>query len=109
MKSGVTVFAAVVATQTVDAFHASSFCSDRSNSIRQWNNLADDDTSVRIEDQSVEKGSKKYLEGLLSSPIQDETVVERGDGLEQALKLSAGVSIALIVLVVGFLVSNDLI
>lgn len=58
--------------------------------------------------EKVEVGSKEYLEGFLSSPIQDETVAERGSGLEQALKLGGGVTIVLVLLVVGFLASNGL-
>jgi hypothetical protein len=49
------------------------------------------------------------LKGFVSSPIQDETVAERGSGLEQALKLGGGVSLVLVALVVAFLASNGLI
>lgn len=58
--------------------------------------------------EMVEVGSKEYLEGFLSSPIQDKTVAERGSGLEQALKLGGGVTIVLVLLVVGFFASNGL-
>ena len=59
-------------------------------------------------EQQVEVGSKSYYEGFLSSPIQDETVAERGSGLEQALKLAAIFTVGLLVLFVGFLASNEL-
>ena len=59
-------------------------------------------------DETVEVGTKEYYSGFLASPIQDETVAERGSGLEQALKLAGGVVVLLVVLVAGFLASNDL-
>ena len=61
------------------------------------------------EDTEVEVGSKDYYDGFLSSPIQDETVAERGSGLEQALKLGGGFAAVLAVLFVGFMASNGLI
>lgn len=67
-----------------------------------------DDEETKAEDQ-VEVRTKDYYSGFLSSPIQDETVAERGSGLEQALKLGGGVVVVLVVLVAGFLVSNGLI
>jgi len=60
------------------------------------------------EGQPVEVGSKEYYSGFLSSPIQDETVAERGSGLEQALKLGGGVVLVLVVLLGGFMASNGL-
>ena len=60
-------------------------------------------------EEQVALGTQEYYKGFLSSPIQDETVAERGSGLEQALKLGGGVVVVLIVLVVGFLASNGLI
>ncbi|CAJ1954613.1 unnamed protein product [Cylindrotheca closterium] len=60
------------------------------------------------EDQVVEVGSKEYLEGFISSPIQDESVAERGSGLEQALKLGGFFTIGLAVLFLGFMASNGL-
>jgi hypothetical protein len=59
--------------------------------------------------KKVEVGSKEYLEGFISSPIQDDTVSERGSGLEQALKLGGGVALVLIALIFGFLASNGLV
>lgn len=55
-------------------------------------------------------GSKEYYEGFLKSDLRDDSTnnSERGDGLEQALKLglySAGV---LGLLLLGFLASNGL-
>ncbi|KAG7359580.1 hypothetical protein IV203_034678 [Nitzschia inconspicua] len=71
---------------------------------------SDDDNDERLSTtEKVEVGSTEYLEGFLSSPIQDLTVAERGNGLEQALKLGGGVAIVLILLVFGFLFSNGLI
>ena len=61
------------------------------------------------EQGQVEVGTKEYYGGFLSSPIQDETVAERGSGLEQALKLGGGVVVVLVVLVLGFMASNGLI
>lgn len=60
------------------------------------------------DDEKVEVGSKEYLEGFLSSPIQDESVAERGSGLEQALKLGGFFAIGLAVLFLGFMASNGL-
>ena len=68
-----------------------------------------DDKIIMEEETVVEVGTKEYYTGFLSSPIQDETVAERGNGLEQALKLGGGVLVVLAVLVVAFLASNDLI
>ena len=56
----------------------------------------------------VEVGSKEYLDGFLSSPIQDDSVAERGSGLEQALKLGGGVAAILVALFLGFMASNGL-
>jgi len=60
-------------------------------------------------EEQVEVGTKEYYSGFLSSPIQDETVAERGSGLEQALKLGGGFALALVALFVGFMASNGLI
>lgn len=60
------------------------------------------------EDEKVEVGSKEYLEGFFSSPIQDESVAERGSGLEQALKLGGSFTVGLAVLFLGFMASNGL-
>jgi hypothetical protein len=60
------------------------------------------------EEDKVQVGSKEYLEGFISSPIQDETVPERGTGLEQALKLAGAFSIALVALFAAFMASNGL-
>ena len=59
--------------------------------------------------EQVEVGTKEYYSGFISSPIQDETVAERGSGLEQALKLGGGVLFVLVFLVLGFMASNGLI
>jgi hypothetical protein len=73
-------------------------------------NVNDNDDEVIMEEETVvEVGTKEYYTGFLSSPIQDETVAQRGNGLEQALKLGGGVLVVLVVLVAGFLASNDLI
>eukprot|EP00980_Cylindrotheca_fusiformis_P014505 scaffold3875_cov123-Cylindrotheca_fusiformis.AAC.25 len=64
--------------------------------------------AVEEEEETVQVGSKEYLEGFVSSPIQDESVAERGSGLEQALKLAAAFSVGLVALFLGFMASNDL-
>lgn len=64
--------------------------------------------SVDDNDDMVEVGSKEYLDGFISSPIQDESVAERGSGLEQALKLGGFFTIGLGVLFLGFMASNGL-
>jgi hypothetical protein len=56
----------------------------------------------------VEVGSKEYLEGFISSPLQDESAAERGTGLEQALKLAGGFTVVLGALFIGFMLSNGL-
>lgn len=71
---------------------------------RLFDRTDDDET----EEQPVEVGSKEYYSGFLSSPIQDETVAERGSGLEQAVKLGGGVVLVLVVLLAGFMASNGL-
>ena len=76
--------------------------------LRLWEN-AENGESTNQDDEKVEVGSKEYMQGFLSSPIQDENVAERGSGLEQALKLGGGVALVLVLLVVGFLASNGLI
>ena len=75
---------------------------------RLFETQQDDDANTQTEEQ-VALGTQEYYKGFLSSPIQDETVAERGSGLEQALKLGGGVIVVLVVLVVGFLASNGLI
>jgi hypothetical protein len=60
------------------------------------------------EEGKVEVGSKEYLEGFILSPIEDLNVQERGNGLEQALKLAGAFSIALVALFVAFMASNGL-
>lgn len=88
-------------------------CMYRSNRYAHFKSSKDDgDFNVKFslkDEERVEVGSEKYLKGFLSSPIQDETVTERGSGLEQALKLGGGITLILVVLVVGFLASNGLI
>jgi len=68
----------------------------------------DEAQPARKTEDEVEVGSKDYYGGFLSSPIQDETVAERGSGLEQALKLGGGAVVVLVALVVGFMASNGL-
>lgn len=57
----------------------------------------------------VEVGTKEYLEGFITSPIQDEVVTQRGSGLEQALKLGGSITAVLVVLILGFMSINGLI
>jgi len=65
-------------------------------------------TNPTNDNEKVQVGSKEYLGGFLSSPIQDESVAERGSGLEQALKLGGTVTVVLVALVLGFMASNGL-
>ena len=60
------------------------------------------------DNEKVQVGSKEYLGGFLSSPIQDESVAERGSGLEQALKLGGSVTVVLLALFLGFMAANGL-
>eukprot|EP00532_Pseudo-nitzschia_australis_P007662 CAMPEP_0168176102 /NCGR_PEP_ID=MMETSP0139_2-20121125/7569_1 /TAXON_ID=44445 /ORGANISM="Pseudo-nitzschia australis, Strain 10249 10 AB" /LENGTH=103 /DNA_ID=CAMNT_0008094719 /DNA_START=257 /DNA_END=568 /DNA_ORIENTATION=- len=92
------------ATTTMGFFPIASIGTEATTikkSTRLFNKQADDD-------ETVEVGTKEYYSGFLASPIQDETVAERGSGLEQALKLAGGVVVLLVVLVAGFLASNGL-
>lgn len=65
-------------------------------------------TNPTNDNEKVQVGSKEYLGGFLSSPIQDESVAERGSGLEQALKLGGSVTVVLLALFLGFMASNGL-
>lgn len=65
-------------------------------------------TNPTNDNEKVQVGSKEYLGGFLSSPIQDESVAERGSGLEQALKLGGTVTVVLLALFLGFMASNGL-
>lgn len=53
-------------------------------------------------------GSTEYYKGFLQSPLNENVTSERGDGLEQAIKLGSSVSVALAALVLAFLESNGL-
>ena len=68
------------------------------------------DEAVTINANKVQVGSKEYLDGFLSSPIQDDTIntAERGTGLEQGLKLAGSATVVLVVLFLGFVASNGL-
>ena len=67
-------------------------------------------TSTEEEEENVvvPVGSKSYYKGFVASPIVDDTIADRGSGVEQAVKLGGGVTVGLIVLVLGFLASNGL-
>ena len=69
---------------------------------------SDRDANDDKDDNMVKVGSKEYLEGFLSSPIQDDSVAKRGSGLEQALQLGGSVAAGLVVLLLGFMASNGL-
>ena len=69
---------------------------------------SDRDANDDKDDNTVKVGSKEYLEGFLSSPIQDDSVAKRGNGLEQALKLGGSVAAGLVVLLLVFMASNGL-
>jgi hypothetical protein len=74
---------------------------DESNTSESSRNDKDNDELVKV-------GTKEYLDGFISSPIRDESVSERGSGLEQAIKLAGGVTAILVALVLGFMASNGL-
>jgi hypothetical protein len=67
--------------------------------------------------QVVKLGSKEYLEGFIRSPILPDSSSStsrqhessRASGMEQSLKLAGSVTVALVVLLLGFMVSNGLI
>mmetsp|Transcript_19230 Transcript_19230/g.24769 ORF Transcript_19230/g.24769 Transcript_19230/m.24769 type:complete len:122 (+) Transcript_19230:174-539(+) len=61
------------------------------------------------EKDKVQVGSREYMDGFLSSPIQDNSGTERGDGVEQAIKLGGSVAAILTLLFFGFMGSNGLI
>ena len=74
------------------------------------------DTYDKRDPTLVKVGTKEYLDGFISSPIRASdpspsasTTSDRGSGLEQAIKLAGGVSLFLIVAIVGFMASNGLI
>ena len=90
-------------------FHFSPFVSSTRLFDTQQDNSDDTNIQAAKTEEQVEVGTKDYYSGFLSSPIQDETVAERGSGLEQALKLGGGVVLVLIVLFAGFMASNGLI
>jgi hypothetical protein len=74
--------------------------------VRHWSQRGDD--SDEPSPIAVEVGTKEYLKGFISSPLQDKTVQERGSGLEQALKLGGLTTAVLLMLVFGFMASNGL-
>ena len=55
----------------------------------------------------TEVGSQEYYKGFIQSSLKDDSV-DRGDGLDQALKLGLYTGGILILLVVAFLSSNGL-
>jgi hypothetical protein len=75
---------------------------------KQQGDKGDDGPAAAKTEDQVEVGTKEYYDGFLASPILDETVAERGSGLEQALKLGGGAVLVLSVLVLGFMASNGL-
>ena len=79
---------------------------ERKSPRKRWDRAALHESSKK--EDKVEIGSKEYLEGFVSSPIEDSVVQERGSGLEQSLKLAGGVTIVLAAMVVGFMASNGL-
>jgi hypothetical protein len=99
----------ILAFLSVDAFLVSNNPSQLSrtrspNGVNKKNALF----QTRKDDKGVEVGSREYLKGFVSSPIQDSTVQERGTGLEQALKLGGSFAVILALLFVGFMASNGL-
>ena len=55
-------------------------------------------------------GSTEYYKGFFTSDLQDSSIntSQRGDGLDQAIKIGAYTAGFLVVLVLGFLASNGL-
>ena len=76
--------------------------SDTATQVTSKSSTEEEETSV------VPVGSKSYYKGFLASPVVDNTVAERGSGIEQAVKLGGVVTVSLGILVVGFLASNGL-
>jgi hypothetical protein len=67
--------------------------------------LEDNDRMSNNDSKKVLVGSKEYLNGFISTPITEQ---RDGDGLEQTLKLGGGVTVGLVVLLLGFMASNGL-
>jgi hypothetical protein len=65
----------------------------------------EDDRMSNNDSKKVLVGPKEYLNGFISTPITEQ---RDGDGLEQALKLGGGVTVGLVVLLLGFMASNGL-
>ena len=76
--------------------------SDTATQVTSKSSTEEEETSV------VPVGSKSYYKGFLASPVVDNTVAERGAGIEQAVKLGGVVTVSLGILVVGFMASNGL-
>ena len=62
------------------------------------------------EAELTEVGSTEYYKGFFTSDLQDSSIntSQRGDGLDQAIKIGAYTAGFLVVLVLGFLASNGL-
>jgi len=56
----------------------------------------------------VSTGSTAYYKGFLESPVSEDALADRGDGLEQAAKLGGGAAALLALGVLGFMASNGL-
>ena len=66
---------------------------------------------AKEEAELTQIGSKAYYKGFFTSDLQDSSIntSQRGDGLDQALKIGSYTAVFLGVLVVAFLASNGLI
>ena len=68
----------------------------------------EDGTDETGKEEETKVGSVEYYKGFFESPVDDNALEGRGDGLDQALKLGGTVGIVLVVLAVAFLKSNDI-
>jgi hypothetical protein len=111
MRGTVRIISFIAAVFSVNSFGAKSNLR-RLSTTTSSQGIQARTTLFGTKDDSEEKvrvGSKEYLEGFLSSPIQDSTVPgERGNGLEQAVKLGGGAAVVLAILVFVFMSSNGL-
>ena len=68
------------------------------------------DETEALEEELTKVGSTEYYRGFFTSDLQDPSIntTQRGDGLDQAIKLGSYTAVFLGVLVAAFLASNGL-
>lgn len=76
------------------------------SSVRLNEQAQDEDGKIGGQPELTKVGSKDYYRGFLETPVE---VRNRGDGIEQAVKLGLGAGGFLLVLTLAFLVGNGLI